>query len=79
MLWFGEPWPDERNPAPVCDNPGQRVPVPAGVPCIYCPRVIAPEDQGVWIPYISGQEVGANPAHLSCLMKQIVPNWVQDW
>lgn len=47
MRWFGEPWPDAENPAPICDDPVYRVDTPIGRRCLYCPDPIRARERGI--------------------------------
>lgn len=69
--WFGNPWPSATRPAPVCD-PELHVPTPVGELCLYCPRSIAPEDQGVVLPYFGELGASTHAVHLSCLLRTVV-------
>lgn len=75
--WFGEPWPDdwrENGPAPVCENPAQRVPTPVGAICLHCTEPVAEGDRGILMPAVDMGPDGKPqmtilPAHAECQLR----------
>lgn len=72
--WFGEPWPDGREPASVCEDPGNRVPTPIGALCLHCREEIIEGDRGVLSPAVEMAGDGilmvkTLPIHIECLLR----------
>jgi hypothetical protein len=67
--WFGEPWPSAEEPAPVCDDPTQRVSTPVGAECAFCTEQIEEGDRGTFCGNIHG---GWDPVHAECQLREVL-------
>lgn len=75
MDWFGSPWPDPVDRAPVCQHEEMHVAVPVGALCALCPEPIKEHDRGVWIEQMHGSGVSEfRPLHLACLIHNVFPD-----
>lgn len=72
MRWFGEPWPSAERRAPVCEDDGDRMPVPVGSRCAYCEKDIEPDDRGVAIPFAIGSLAHQLFYHSKCFLGLLV-------
>lgn len=75
--WFGDPWPDARNPAPVCAEPASRVPTPVGAACLHCREEVVDGDRGSLMPAVDIGPEGTPvakimPIHAECLLRMTV-------
>lgn len=78
MRWFGEAWPSEEEPAPICQGV-EHMDTPVGEKCLDCTRPIAPGDQGVEIPYFGDEgDPDAIFYHLRCWIAQVIPRSMVD-
>lgn len=70
--WFGR----GRPPGP----DGDEVPVPVGIPCLWCDEPIAPNDCGVTMPHVREDRLPGHerrwqtdePWHQECLVRSIL-------
>jgi hypothetical protein len=65
VKWFGQAWPDELDPAPVCSDPADQIPVPVGATCVLCTVLIDEGDRGV-------QFMNGPYAHAECNLRSVV-------
>lgn len=73
MPWFGDPWPDARNPAPVCEQPAMRVPTPVGARCPLCDEEIVEGDRGELMLYMFDSDgIGVRPVHVECQLRAVL-------
>jgi hypothetical protein len=71
--WFGEPWPDEKHRAPVCEDDALQVPPPPpGELCVMCGNRFAAGDRGILMPHVnSSRMVSMRYMHLDCLLGNV--------
>lgn len=70
--WFGEPW-GAGGPAPVCDDPAERVETPVGVDCLWCDEPIEDGDSGIITPYVdAATNVHRAALHVECHLRQVI-------
>lgn len=75
MQWFGEPWPSDDMRAAVCEDDGERVPLPDGQTCPMCEKLVEQGDQGVVIPHTFPSGIlmvtEIRYIHLGCLLMAV--------
>lgn len=70
--WFGRQW-GAGGPAPVCEDPAERVETPVGVPCLFCEEPIEENHSGVVTPYIAaGGNSHQAAVHVECHLRQVL-------
>jgi hypothetical protein len=47
VRWFGHPWPNDVDRAPICEDDADRVELPPGTVCMECGKKIKSHEQGV--------------------------------
>lgn len=83
VRYFGEPWPNAENPAPVCADDTYKIATPVGTKCIQCGKKITEKDRGVvtaasprlwehWHLAVTGYLHTVVTYHLSCFLEVVL-------
>lgn len=73
MKWFGEPWPNDVERAPICEDDLGKVRTPTGKPCFWCEEPVLTGDRGIMM-VVSENYQGAReaPWHIECFVRSTV-------
>jgi hypothetical protein len=71
MRYFGNPYPNRVNPAPVYEEM-EETQAPIGEECPYCSKPIEEGDSGFMIPFFDVSVVHEQPWHRLCLLSNIL-------